>query len=125
MRHRKAGRRLGRPSDHRKALLRNLCTDLLRYEKLQTTEAKARELQRAVEPLITRARSGTLHDRRMVMRVLYDRDVGAKLFNELAPRFGDRPGGYTRIYKLGQRRGDAAPMAQIELVLEPVEKGRG
>jgi len=119
MRHRKAGRRLSRPTDHRTALLRNLCTDLLRYEKLQTTEAKARELQRMVEPLITRARSGTLHDRRMVMRVLYDRDVGAKLFNELAPRFGDRPGGYTRIYKLGPRRGDAAPMAQIELILNP------
>jgi large subunit ribosomal protein L17 len=116
VRHRWGGRKLGRPTAHRRALLRNLSTDLLRYEKIRTTEAKAKELRRAVEHLITLGKRGTLHARRQALAYVYDRKVVDKLFHELAPRFMDRPGGYTRITRLGFRRGDAAPLVQIELV---------
>ena len=117
MRHRFAGRKLGRPTGHRLALIRNLMTDLLRYERIRTTEPKAEEVQREVEKLITKARAGGLHARRQVAAQLYDPAVVNKLMNELAPKFSGRPGGYTRLVKLGVRRGDAAPMAQLELVL--------
>ena len=117
MRHRNAGRKLGRPTGHRLALLRNLTTDLLRHERIRTTEPKAEEVQRAVEKLITKARVGGLHARRLVAAELYDPAVADKLMTELAPKFSTRPGGYTRVVKLGIRRGDAAPMAQVELVL--------
>lgn len=116
MRHRWGGRKLGRPTSHRLALLRNQSTDLLRYEKIQTTEAKAKELRGEVEHLITLAKSGTLHARRQALSYVYDRKVVDKLFHELGPRFMERPGGYTRITRLGPRRGDAAFMVQIELV---------
>jgi large subunit ribosomal protein L17 len=116
VRHRAGHRKLGRPTKERRALLRNQSTDLLRYEKIRTTEAKAKELRGEVEHLITLAKSGTLHARRQAIAYLYDRKVVDKLFHELAPRFIERPGGYTRIIHLGLRRGDAAPLVQIELV---------
>lgn len=116
MRHRYGGRKLKRPTDHRLALLRNLVTDLLRYEKVQTTQAKAEELQREAEKVIGKARDGTLHARRLVLAKVYDPKVVDKLFSELRLRYQDRPGGFTRVVKLGFRRGDSAPMAQVELV---------
>jgi large subunit ribosomal protein L17 len=116
MRHRMTQRKLGRPTDHRLALIRNLITDLVRYEKLRTTQPKAEELQREAEKLITVARRGTLYARRQVSAVLYDEAVAAKLMSDVAPRFQGRSGGYTRVVKLGPRKGDGAPMAQIELV---------
>lgn len=117
MRHRVAGRKLGRPTDHRLALYRNLATDLLRYEKIQTTEAKAKEVRMLAENMITKAKGGDLHSRRQVLSELYDPAVVDKLFETLAPRFQDRPGGYTRIVKIGPRKGDAAPMVLLELVI--------
>ncbi len=116
MRHRWGGRKLGRPTSHRRALLRNQSTDLLRYEKIQTTEAKAKELRGEVDHLISLAKAGTLHARRQAYAYVYDKRVVDKLFHELGPRFVDRAGGYTRITRLGPRRGDAAMMVQIELV---------
>jgi large subunit ribosomal protein L17 len=116
VRHRWGGRKLGRPTAERKALLRNQSTDLLRYEKIRTTEAKAKELRGEVEHLITLGKNGSLHARRQALAYVYDSKVVDKLFHELAPRFMDRPGGYTRIVRLGLRRGDAAPLVQIELV---------
>ncbi len=116
MRHRHAGRALGRTSSHRKALIRNQITDLLRYERLVTTEAKAKELRPAAERVITLGKRGDLHARRQAAAVLTDRKILTRLFDELAPRYQNRPGGYTRITKLGPRRGDGAHMAQIELV---------
>ena len=116
MRHRSGGRKLGRPTSQRMALLRNQSTDLLRYEKIKTTEAKAKELRGEVEHLITLAKAGTLHARRQAYAYVYDKKVVDKLFHELAPRFQERAGGYTRITHLGVRRGDAAPIVQIELV---------
>lgn len=92
-------------------------TDLIRYERIRTTQPRAEEVQREVEKLITTARDGTLHARRQVAERLYDPTVVDKLMKEIAPKFSDRPGGYTRITKLGYRRGDSAPMAQLELVL--------
>lgn len=116
MRHRVAGRKLGRPTAQRLALLRNLVTDLLRYEKITTTEAKAREIRSEAEKLITLGKRGDLHARRQALAYIYDPRVVDKLFDALAERFASRPGGYTRIVKLGPRLGDAAPMARIELV---------
>ena len=116
MRHRWGGRKLGRPTAERKALLRGQSTDLLRYEKIKTTEAKAKELRGAVDHLITLAKDGSLHARRQALAYVYDPRVVDKLFHELAPRFMERPGGYTRIIRLGPRKGDAAFMVQIELV---------
>lgn len=117
MRHRMDGRKLGRPTDHRLAMIRNQVTDLLRYEKIRTTDAKARELRREAEKVITMAKAGDVHHRRLASARVYDSRVVKKLFDDLAPRFAGRPGGYTRIVKLNPRKGDGAPMAQIELVL--------
>jgi len=116
MRHRVGMKKLGRPTGHRLALIRNLMTDLLRHGHLQTTEPKANELRREVEKLIGTARAGDLHARRLVATKLYDQEVLKKLFAEIVPRYQGRPGGFTRTVKLMPRRGDGAPMAQIELV---------
>ena len=116
MRHRVGLRKLGRPTGHRLALIRNQMTDLIRHERLQTTEPKAAELRREVERLIGVARTGDLHARRMVLAKLYDEEVVTKLFADIVPRYQDRQGGFTRTFKLMPRRGDGAPMAQIELV---------
>ena len=123
MRHRVAHRKLGRVTEHRIAMLRNQATDLLRYEHLTTTVARAKELRPFVERLITIAKRGgegangrVLHARRLVMHDLQDREVVTKLFDTLARRFQARPGGYTRLLRLGFRKGDAAEIAQVELV---------
>jgi large subunit ribosomal protein L17 len=118
MRHRHGQRKLGRPTGHRVALIRNLMTDLLRYERLQTTEPKAAEVRREVEKLIGAARfhKGNLHAHRLASAKLYDEAVVKKLFAEILPRFEGRPGGFTRLVRLAPRRGDGAPMAQLELV---------
>lgn len=116
MRHLKSGRQLSRNSAHRWALMRNLITALLREEKIKTTDPKAKELRRWAERVITLGKRGSLHARRQVLAIVSDKAVVRKLFDAIAPRFKDRPGGYTRIVKLGIRRGDAAPMALIELV---------
>ena len=116
MRHHIAGRKLSRPTAHRKSMLRTIVTDLLRHESIQTSEAKAKEVRRLAEKVITRGKGGTLHDRRQAATVLTDESVLRKLFDDLGPRYQDRPGGYTRILKLGPRRGDATPMALLELV---------
>jgi large subunit ribosomal protein L17 len=116
MRHLKYGRQLSRNSSHRWALMRNLITALLREEKIQTTDPKAKELRRWVERVITLGKRGDLHARRQAAAVLFDKTVLQKLFDTIGPRFKDRPGGYTRIIKLGIRHGDAAQMSLIELV---------
>jgi large subunit ribosomal protein L17 len=116
MRHRKSGVVLGRDSSHRKAMFRNMVTSLLDEERIQTTDAKAKELRRWADRMITLGKKGDLHSRRNAMRTIRDKDITAKVFGELAERFKDRPGGYTRIIKLGNRRGDAAPVSLIELV---------
>ncbi len=116
MRHLKSGRQLSRNSSHRWALMRNLITALLREEKIQTTDPKAKELRRWVERVITLGKRGDLHARRQAAAVLFDKTVLQKLFDTIGPRFKDRPGGYTRIIKLGIRHGDAAQMSLIELV---------
>ena len=116
MRHGFIGRRLNRPTDERKALLRNLMGSLLRYEKITTTEARAKELRRHIERLITTARRGDLHSRRLALATLPDPPAVAKLFDMVAPRYKNRPGGYTRITRVGLRKGDGAQMVQIELL---------
>ncbi|MFQ5987211.1 MAG: 50S ribosomal protein L17 [Dehalococcoidia bacterium] len=116
MRHRVAGRKLSRPTGHRVSMYRNLVTDLLRYEKLVTTEAKAKEVRGMAEKIITLGKDGDLHARRQALAFVTDKKVVKKLFDELAPRYADRPGGYTRIVKLEPRLGDGAAMARLELV---------
>ncbi len=116
MRHRWAHRKLGRTTEHRRALLRNLATALFQHERITTTLAKAKELRPYAEKLITRARRDTVHDRRLVARELRDRTLVKHLFDEIAPRYAGRPGGYTRIVRMMPRRGDNAEMAIIELV---------
>jgi large subunit ribosomal protein L17 len=116
MRHLKSGRQLSRNSSHRWALMRNLITALLREEKIQTTDPKAKELRRWVERVITLGKRGDLHARRQAAAIVQDKAVVQKLFDTIGPRFKERPGGYTRIIKLGVRHGDAAKMALIELV---------
>jgi len=116
MRHRKSGRQLSRNSSHRWALMRNLVTALLRDEKIQTTDPKAKELRRWADRVITLGKAGSLHARRQVLGIVQDKAVVRKLFDTIAPRFKSRAGGYTRIIKIGQRRGDAAQMSLIELV---------
>ena len=116
MRHRLSGRKLSRPTAHRMSMLRTAVTDLLRHESVKTTEAKAKEIRRLAEKTITRGKKGDLHNRRMAAAFLTDESVVRKLFDELGPRYEDRSGGYTRIIKLGMRKGDAAEMALIELV---------
>jgi len=116
MRHRVAGRKLGRTSEHRIALMRNLSTALFDKEKITTTLAKAKELRPYAEKLISLSKRETLHARRLVLRQIHDKKVVAKMFESLSARYAERPGGYTRIIKLGPRRGDHAEMAIIELV---------
>lgn len=119
MRHRNTGRQLSRNSSHRAAMLRNMATSLLNHEVIKTTVPKAKELRRVAEPLITLAKTDTVHKRRLAFARLRDRDVVTKLFNELGPRYKERPGGYMRILKMGFRPGDNAPMALVELVDRP------
>ncbi len=119
MRHRKSGRKLNRTSSHRKVLLKSLSISLLRHEIIKTTLPKAKELRSFAEPLITHAKTDTLAKRRLIFSRLRDREVVGKLFNELAPRYKDRSGGYLRIMKCGFRPGDSAPLAYVELVDRP------
>ena len=119
MRHRKSGRQLNRNSSHRKAMFQNMTVSLLNHEIIKTTLPKAKELRRVAEPLITMARSDSVHKRRVAFSRLRDSDTVTKLFNELGPRYADRPGGYLRILKCGHRAGDSAPMAYVELVDRP------
>ena len=116
MRHRIAGRKLGRKTAHRIMLYRNLVTDLLNHGKLVTTEAKAKEFRSLAEKMITLGKAGTLSARRQALEFIISENVVDKVFNELAPRYSSRSGGYTRMVKLGPRAGDAAPMVQVELV---------
>jgi large subunit ribosomal protein L17 len=118
MRHNKSGRRLGRNSSHRLAMMRNMVTSLLDHEKITTTDARAKELRKLADRMITLGKRGDLHARRQAMQVIRDRKVVAKLFDLVAPRYTNRPGGYTRIIKLGSRLGDNAALSQIELVEE-------
>jgi len=116
VRHRIAGRKLGRPTDQRTALLRSLTSELIIHEKIVTTEAKAKEARRLTERMITYGKKGTLHHRRLALSAIPNTGVVKKVFDDLASRYSDRAGGYTRIIKLALRKGDAAPTAQIELV---------
>ena len=116
MRHRVAGRKLGRTSGHRRALYRNLVTDLLKYEKVITTEAKAKEVRGMAEKMITLGKKSGLHSYRQAISFILDKKVAEKVFAELAPRYSERHGGYTRMVKLEPRLGDGAPMVQLELV---------
>lgn len=118
MRHRRSGRKLGVTTKHRKAMFRNMATDILRNGRINTTDTRAKEIRRVVEKLITLGKNGSLHARRKALGYVRDREVVEKLFSELAERYMERPGGYTRIVKLGYRRGDNAPISLIELVTE-------
>ena len=119
MRHGNGLRKLNRTSEHRLAMLRNMMNSLLEHEAIKTTVPKAKELSRVVEPMITLAKEPTVANRRLAFDRLRDRDIVTKLFNELGPRYQTRPGGYTRILKMGFRVGDNAPMALVELVDRP------
>ena len=116
MRHKVAGRTLGRSSGHRRAMYRNLVTDLLNYERITTTEAKAKEVRGLAEKMITLGKEGGLHSRRQALSFIMNKKVTDKLFTDLAPRYAERSGGYTRIIKLAPRLGDGAPMVRLELV---------
>jgi len=116
MKHRRGFNPLGRMAAHRKALHRNMVTSLFRYERIRTTKAKALEVRRSAEKLITRAKEDSVHNRRIVSSRLFDEGIVAKLFTNIAPRMKERPGGYTRIIKLGERPGDAAEVVILELV---------
>jgi large subunit ribosomal protein L17 len=116
MRHRKKGRLLNRTPEHREAMFRNMATSLFKHGRVETTVAKAKELRQYAEPLITKAKRGDLHARRLVARSIQDGEVLARLFEEIGPRYAERAGGYTRVRLLGHRPGDAADMAIIELV---------
>jgi large subunit ribosomal protein L17 len=118
MRHRSKGRQLSRTSEHKKALLRNMAASLFKHERIVTTTAKAKELRPYAERLITLARRGDLHARRLVERKIQDREILKRLFAEIGPRFAARPGGYTRILKLAHRVGDGADTARLELLSE-------
>ena len=119
MRHRRRGGKLGRTSAHRLALVRNLVTALLEHERIETTHPKARELRRVADRMITLGKHGSLHARRRALRVIRSPEVAAKVFGDLAERFRDRPGGYTRVVKLRDRVGDAAPISLVELLDRP------
>lgn len=121
MRHRESGRKLNRNSSHRRALFRNMTVSLVRHETIKTTVPKAKELRRVAEPLVTLAKTDSVARRRLAYARLRDRGAVTKLFNELGPRYRDRPGGYLRILKCGYRVGDKAPMAIVELVSRPVD----
>lgn len=119
MRHRKTGRQLNKNSSHRRALFGNMATSLIKHELIKTTLAKAKELRRVAEPLITLSKTDTIAKRRQAFARIRDKEAVSKLFNELGPRYQDRPGGYLRVMKCGFRSGDAAPMAYVELVDRP------
>jgi large subunit ribosomal protein L17 len=121
MRHKKSGRRLGRNSSHRSAMFRNMATSMLKHETIKTTLPKAKELRRVVEPLITLAKNDSVANRRVAFNRLRDKEVVGKLFNDIGPRFKERPGGYLRILKTGPRPGDAAPMAIIMMTEQAAE----
>ncbi len=123
MRHKVAGRRLGRTTSHRKADMQNMAVSLFQHELIRTTVPKAKELRRVAEPLITRAKSDSVANRRIVFSRLRDRSMTQKLFLELGPRYATRPGGYLRILRCGFRPGDNAPMAYVELVGRPTGQG--
>jgi len=116
MRHGKAGRRLGRTTSHKEAMFRNMVTSVFEHERIVTTTPKAKEVRKVVDKMITLAKRGDLHSKRQALSYIRSRDVVAKLFDEISVQFEDRKGGYTRIIQTGQRRGDAAPMAILELV---------
>ena len=116
MRHKVAGRKLSRTTAHRRALFRNMVTALLDHEKITTTEPKAKEIRGLAEKMITLGKKGGLHSYRQALSFIMDKKVVEKVFDDLASRFAERPGGYTRITKLGPRLGDGAPMVQLELV---------
>ena len=116
MRHQVSGRKFDRPTDQRLAMYRNMVASLFSSEKMVTTEAKAKEIRGLAERMITLGKKGGLSARRRALAFIYDENVVEKLFTDIAPRYAERPGGYTRIIKLGPRQGDCAPMAQIELV---------
>jgi large subunit ribosomal protein L17 len=116
MRHKVKGRKLSRTSSHLSALLGSLTTSLIKHKRIKTTEAKAKEARTFVEKLITKAKKNDLHSRRQIMSVIHDKEVVKELFSDIIPKIGKRPGGYTRVIKLGQRVGDAAQMAILELV---------
>ncbi|MBL90953.1 MAG: 50S ribosomal protein L17 [Myxococcales bacterium] len=116
MRHLKKGRKLNRSNAHRQAMLRNMAVSLFRHERIETTDAKAKTIRSFAERLITLAKRGDLHARRLAYRHVRDQDILKKLFDDIGPRYAERPGGYTRIFKLGNRRGDNAPLSMIELV---------
>jgi large subunit ribosomal protein L17 len=118
MRHNKTGRRLGRKPDHRQHMMRNMVTSFFENEKITTTVTRAKELRKLVDKMITLGKRGDLHARRQALQVIADQKVVAKLFEMIAPRYSERPGGYTRIIRLENRQGDNAPMAIIELVEE-------
>jgi len=123
MRHKMRGRKFGRESDHRKLMLKNLVLSLIEHGRINTTQAKAKEIRSLTERVITYGKKGTVHHRRMAFKILNNKDMVKKVFDELAPKYTDRAGGYTRVLKNGFRRGDCAPMAIIEFVEnEPVEK---
>lgn len=122
MRHRQSGRKLNRNSPHRKAMYRNMSASLFHNELIRTTLPKAKELRRTVEPLITLAKNDSVANRRLAFNRLRDREAVTKLFNELGPRYQNRPGGYLRILKCGFRSGDNAPMAYVELVGRPASE---
>lgn len=117
MRHLKRGRKLNRCPSHRWALMRNLVTSLLQYDRITTTDAKAKELRRWADWMVTLGKDGTLHARRQALAVIQNKAVVRRLFNEIAQQVHDRHGGYTRVFKVGRRRGDGAPMSMIELIL--------
>lgn len=123
MRHRKAVVKLGRTSSHRKAMFRNMVTSLFKYERIKTTDKKAKELRGWADHIITLAKRGDLHSRRQALSIVREKNVVHKLFDEVVEIFGERNGGYTRIIKIGLRPGDAAPMSIIELVKERVRRG--
>lgn len=116
MRHRVSGRTLGRRTEHRESMLYNLVSQLIKHERVTTTEAKAREVKAIAEKIISKGREESLNNRRQALAVLPDKDSVEKLFDEIGPRYSSRPGGYTRMVKLMPRKGDAAPMALLELV---------
>ena len=127
MKHRIGYNKLERTASHRKALLRNLAIQLFRHERIRTTKSKALEARKFAEKLITRAREDSVHNRRTVAKLIHDKEILAKLFTDIAPRYMERPGGYTRVLKLGRRNGDAAEMVLLELVEESdsdVKSGR-
>ncbi|HST26152.1 MAG TPA: 50S ribosomal protein L17 [Gaiellaceae bacterium] len=125
MRHQRSGKKLGRDSAHRKALLANLTSSLIEHGRIRTTETKAKAVRPVAEKMITLGREGSIHARRQVLAYLRTQEVVHKLFSEVAPRFKDRPGGYTRIVKLGPRQGDSAPMAYLEFVDFVPDRGVG